>query len=110
MVPQRGWGAGAGHGTDEGTERGGMAASTAGYSEEVKNCHSYTQKRSQRVASDDAEQGRSGTGVDAQETPSPASVLHRPAETSAGCGDSSASAATTHHQEGDGLIVESKDV
>lgn len=110
MVPQRGWGAGAGHGTDKDTGRGGMAASTASSSEEIENYRSFEQGNSERIASDDAGQGRSRTGVDAQETPSPASILRRPTETSARCGDSSASAAAEHHQEGDGLMVESENV
>lgn len=105
MVPQRGWGAGAGHGTDRGTGREGMAASTADSSTQgkIKGTLGCEKEDATGPAANVERQSRSGTGVDAQETPSPASILRRPTEASAGCGDSSTSAATEHHHEGDGI-------
>lgn len=105
MVPQRGWGDGAGHGTSKGTGRGGMAASTADLIKEetIGSTLGCEKEDATRLASDDEKQSRSGTGVDAQETRSPAQILRRPTEASAGCGDSSTSAATEHHTKGDGV-------
>lgn len=105
MVHQRGWSAGAGNGTNRGTGREGMAASTADSStqREVEGTLGCEEEDATGSAANVEGQSRSRTGVDAQETPSPASILRRPTETSAGCGDSSASAATKHHHEGDGV-------
>lgn len=82
-----------------------MAASTANPSqeEEIGGTLGCEKEDAARLASDDERQSRSGTGIDAQETHSPTQILRRPAEASAGCGNSSTSAATKHHTEGDGV-------
>jgi len=100
VVPQRGWGVGAGP-----ANRIGMAASTADSfkAKEIRGTLGCEKKDAARLASDDERQSLSRTRVDAQETLAPASILRRPTETSAGCGDSSTSAATEHHLEGDGV-------
>ena len=100
MVPQRGWGDGARR-----TDEGRMAASTADLIEEetIGSTLGCETKDAARLASDDEGQSRSGTGINAQETRSPTQILRRPAEASAGCGDSSTSAATEHHTKGDGV-------
>lgn len=105
MVPQRGWGNGAGHGTSGGTGGERMAASTADLIEEetIGSTLGCEKEDAARLASDDERQSRSGTGVDAKETQSPTQILRRPTEASAGGGDSSTSAATEHHTEGDGV-------
>lgn len=97
MVPQREWGVGAGCAEENTSSSSDMEASRAGEKGEAtdKNCQEG------QVANNVARQDRGGTRVDEAKTRSPTSILRKPAEASAGRGDSSTAAATKHHQSRD---------